>query len=178
MLLWNICSCTLLKPSSWSHMVWGSLAFIQNKKFMQLSREGWKCDPSALKLLYREKHPTLCFKTCDFYSNSWCGEEVRAKGREKSWSKVSDCWIWATWCCAPPVNTQRPFLISASIELQNKFMQKSFSYFLSEEFTQPVIYSRIILQQGRRKKKAGGAVPLLWIIHPILPEWVLGDPFA
>lgn len=55
----------------------------------------------------------------------------RWEQRKESWSKVFDCWISATWCCAPPVNTQRPFLISASIELQNKFMQKSFSYFLS-----------------------------------------------
>lgn len=70
------------------------------------------------------------------------------------------------WCCAPPVTVQRPFLISASVELQTKFMQKSFTYFLSEEFIQPVIYSGIIPQQGRRKKKAGGASAVNNSSHP------------
>lgn len=74
-------------------------------------------------------------------------------GKSEELIHISDCWIWATWCCAPPVVVQRPFLISASVELQTKFMQKSFTYFLSEEFIQPVIYSGIIPPTGKEEEK-------------------------
>jgi len=61
---------------------------------------------------------------------------------------------------------QQPFLTSASIELQNKFMQKPFSYFLSDKFTQPVIFSGIIHQRRRRKKKADGVSVVNNSSHP------------
>lgn len=142
-----------------------SLAFLQNKTFMQLSGEGWKCDSSALKWLYRKSYPTLCLRLLIFTAPLSGGEEV-GKGRSEELVQVFECWIWTTWCCASPVIVQWPFLISANVELQTKFVQKSFTYFLSEEFIQPVICSRIIPQQGWRKKKAGGASVVNNSSHP------------
>lgn len=90
-----------------------------------------------------------------------------SKRKSEELIHIFDCWIWATWCCAPPVIVQGPFLISASVELQTKLILKSFTYFfLNEEFIQPVIYSGIIPQQGRRKKKAGGASVVNNSSHP------------
>lgn len=153
-----------------------SLAFLQNKTLMQLSREGCKCESSALKWLYRKVIQHRLFRFLIFTA---CLSGGRRWEQREEWRADSRFWLLDmgnVWCCAPPVTVQQPFLISASVELQTKFMQKSFTYFLSEEFIQPVIYSGIIPQQGRRKKKAGGA--LLWIIHPVLPAWVQSDPFA
>lgn len=54
----------------------------KRKHFQGFAEKDARVTPlSTLKCSRRDKHPTLCFKTCDFYTISRCGEEVGAEGR-------------------------------------------------------------------------------------------------
>lgn len=153
-----------------------SLAFLQNKTFMQLSGEGWKCDSSALKWLYRKSYPTLCLRLLIFTAPLSGGEEVGAKGRVKSWSKFltvgygqcgvvllqslySDHFLSVLMLNCKPSSCRSHSLIS--------WVKNSYNL-----WSVPGLFPN---RDGGRKRLV---VPLLWIIHPILPAWVLSDPFA
>lgn len=127
------------------------------------------------EMIIQREPSNIVFSDLRFLPHLLVGGGGGSKGKHEELIHIFDCWIWATWCSAPPVIVQWPFLISASVELQTKFMLKSFIYWVKNSCNLWSIPGLFPNREGGRKRLV---VPLLWIIRSILPAWVLSDPFA
>lgn len=116
----------------------GSLASLQSKK-SELSRGGWESDPTQHSLLR-----FLIFTAPVAVGTRWeQGEEMRAGPKFLTFGNGQHG-------AALQSMLSDLFLAVLVSNCRTSSSRSRSAIFLSEEFSQPVIYSRIILQQGRR----------------------------
>lgn len=129
------------------------------------------------EMIIQKKSSNTVFSDFWFLQHVLVGGGGGSKGKSEELIHVFDCWIWAM--CGVVLLQSLCSDHSLSVLVLNckpsSCRSHSLIFWVKNSYNLWSILELFPNREGGRKRLV---VPLLWIIHPILPAWVQSDPFA